>query len=858
MTVEETIKRVTKPPFRRRRKAGRPPLLRPGVRLRDVVQLGRLKEGRPFEGAFVGRRRPLKRPLTPDEELERRAVPLEKVFGSILERVVYKEFQRRRLDFDFQSGLLGGRFELGGKVADFIVRWPGVSVIVRVQSFAFHSKWMDTVEDQEEKAELEATIDGVTGLPFIVLDLWEDRIRDKGRLEDWVERHLPPARATGGIDWAIYRPGMDEMPSQEEWNRFLIEWQQHKMNFDALDAAWRNLNTVGAMGEILPISTGVVAGQLVYGNHIIADPRPGIGHFNSIVDATDWSSAQEPAPSATNPFIVHFLGIFNETVVPASFVVLQGENRLQSIITIPSSPTTIDTRTTTNQFTADHQETYLSYWGFDGTGDYLSHADHADFDITGNLTVGGWFWIDVLDTNYQGLIMKDQNTIGTLAYRLYKNNSDPGSWLFEVADATTVDTATSSVTPTAGAWHFIVGRYQTSTEVQIDVDGTNSSTTTNIASAINNSPSFLGIGIRDDIGGTPMDLDGRCAAAFVVAGLLTDTQVANIRTATNGDMNNAAGYWASLSGQDVRGFWISPILNMLEDNGRNLSLNGNAVAVTDTISDWSSRTETQSGLIAVTDSAGLNSTSQGLQCWAGSASDTAYMSRTSISDLRQARLSFRYDPNSKTMATNDRYVLVQALDGSNTVFTAEIQDDGTNYEVRVTRYTDAAATASTAFYDLSDAENTIRIDWESAIDAGTDTGKLALFIGGTLQEELLNIDNDTLRIDTLRVGFVSGVDAGTEGSFFVDELTFDSVSGRRYVTSVDFNGVSNTGIFDCTIDASGLTENTNMVTCAIVRGSCDNIQVDDSIINVSNAGTGGSARLVNNNTNSSGRVRFGE
>ena len=852
MALKDTIRRVRKLPFRLRRKKKRRDLLRPGVRLKEVVKLGRLREQRPYEGAFILRRKRRVRPLTAQEELEKRAVPLEKVRGSILERVVYKELQRRRLEFDFQSGLLGGRFELGGKVADFIVRWTDTSVIIRIQSFAFHTKFIDTVEDQEEKAELEALRDPATGLPFTVFDLWEDVIRDRSRLEDWLDRHLPPHLADAGRGrFADIGVGVEDVPNREEWERFLVDWAAHKAEFDSLAAAWTNLNAMGASGEIMPLSVGVAAGQLVYGNHLIVDPRPNIGHFNLIEDASDWAEAQEPAPSATNPFIIHFLGIFQETVTPRDFVVLQGENQLQSIIQIPDSPSTIDTRSTTSVLTADHQETYDSYWGLDGTGDFLESPDHADFDISGDITIGGWFYFGATGARVD---MFNKNDAGVgWTYQLYKESGD------DIRFSISVDGAALNVVDTVGTitintWHYCIGRFDAGTEQSVFLDAEAVDDTSSIPASINTGAGTLKVGTR---GGGDGMLTGRVAGLFITADLLTDQEIIDIRTATNGDRNNAAAYWATLTSHDVRGFWISPILNMLEDNGRALTLNGDASATT-TSTDWSSRTETASGYISVSDDAGLNSTSQGLQCWVASASDTAYVSRTGLSDLRQTRLIFYFDPNTMTMATNDRFLLIQALDGSDTVFTAEIQDDGTNYEVRVTRYTDVAATASTSFYDLSDASNTIRIDWESSPADGSNAGKLALFIGGTLQEELLGIDNDLLEIDSLRVGFVSGVDAGTEeGVIYIDELTFDSFAGRRYEAAVDFNGVSNTGLFDCTIDANDITDNTNMITCIIARGSCDNIIVDDIHLQVANSGTGGSARIVDNNTNASGLIRWG-
>lgn len=71
---------------------------------------------------FTLRRRGVKRIRVGEDELEKRAVSEEAAGGvaTLPERIVYRELLRRRVTFDFQSSLLGGRLRLGGMVADFI------------------------------------------------------------------------------------------------------------------------------------------------------------------------------------------------------------------------------------------------------------------------------------------------------------------------------------------------------------------------------------------------------------------------------------------------------------------------------------------------------------------------------------------------------------------------------------------------------------------------------------------------------------------------------------------------------------------------------------------------------------------
>ena len=59
------------------------------------------------------------------------------------------------------------------------------------------------------------------------------------------------------------------------------------------------------------------------------------------------------------------------------------------------------------------------------------------------------------------------------------------------------------------------------------------------------------------------------------------------------------------------------------------------------------------------------------------------------------------------------------------------------------------------------------MDWR-AKTASANNGGLTLWIDGTQQFDLTGVDNDTRRIDRVRLGAVSGIDSRTSGTFFLD------------------------------------------------------------------------------------------
>ena len=118
-----------------------------------------------------------------EAELETRAVPLAEVFGTILERIVYKALRRLHIPFDFQSSVSGGRMEwgFGRQVADFWL-WT-LNLVIEVQGTYWHTAREQTGKDKARELALAAQ-------GKRMLTLWEDTIRNQTLLERWLQDHV--------------------------------------------------------------------------------------------------------------------------------------------------------------------------------------------------------------------------------------------------------------------------------------------------------------------------------------------------------------------------------------------------------------------------------------------------------------------------------------------------------------------------------------------------------------------------------------------------------------------------------------------------------------------------------------------
>lgn len=126
-------------------------------------------------------------------ELERRAVPIESVYGSVEERIVYKYLLSRRIPFDFQSSFMGGRKELGGVVADFVLH--DRPLIINPLGFIWHSGVANETRDAVQN-------DILYGFGYQVLMIWDYEVHQetvfRRIMSQWLDSPLPPVNGGPG------------------------------------------------------------------------------------------------------------------------------------------------------------------------------------------------------------------------------------------------------------------------------------------------------------------------------------------------------------------------------------------------------------------------------------------------------------------------------------------------------------------------------------------------------------------------------------------------------------------------------------------------------------------------------------
>ena len=192
---------------------------------------------------------------------------------------------------------------------------------------------------------------------------------------------------------------------------------------------------------------------------------------------------------------------------------------------------------------------------------------------------------------------------------------------------------------------------------------------------------------------------------------------------------------------------------------------------TGNLSAWTA--SANSGNLGVATGAALVG-SQGLQVTINSNTAT-YLTDDRPNREPRYRTRFYFDPNSIKMASgNSHYIFYGYVGTSTVVLRVQLQFTGSNYQLRTAFVNNSDTWTTSSWFTIADAPHFIELDWNAATAGGAKNGSLTLWIDGVQKASFTKGDNNTRRIDRVRLGSVSGIDSGTRGAYY-----FDAFESRR-------------------------------------------------------------------------------
>lgn len=124
------------------------------------------------------------------------------------------------------------------------------------------------------------------------------------------------------------------------------------------------------------------------------------------------------------------------------------------------------------------------------------------------------------------------------------------------------------------------------------------------------------------------------------------------------------------------------------------------------------------------------------------------------------------------MAEGDAHYLLVGYDAVTTtpklVLYVELRFTAGSYQIRLRQNDDSQTTRSTNWFTISNASHAIELDWSAATAVNANNGYLTLWIDGLQRATVTGLDNDTRRIDRIRLGVAGDLDTGTRGTYAID------------------------------------------------------------------------------------------
>ena len=136
------------------------------------------------------------------------------------------------------------------------------------------------------------------------------------------------------------------------------------------------------------------------------------------------------------------------------------------------------------------------------------------------------------------------------------------------------------------------------------------------------------------------------------------------------------------------------------------------------------------------------------------------------------RFGFGLDLNSLTMANGDSFRMIGDITSGGTDYRCNLTRTDPNYTISIGVHLDDASYLYTAAVTVPDSPVWIEIDMKRS--SGSNDGFVKIWVDtdvtGAVSAEQTGLDDDTRDYDGFVIGAINNIDAGTSGTFYIDEV----------------------------------------------------------------------------------------
>jgi len=190
-----------------------------------------------------------------------------------------------------------------------------------------------------------------------------------------------------------------------------------------------------------------------------------------------------------------------------------------------------------------------------------------------------------------------------------------------------------------------------------------------------------------------------------------------------------------------------------------------------TLSTWNPILSTTDGGDLSISAAAAQQSNYGLQALID---DTASIKALDASPAHETHYQarFYFNPNSLAMSSGNAHYIFEGVDTSDgaILFRLELIYENGIYKLRPRVINDTYSYILGNKQTITNNWHVVELEWKASSTQGANNGLLSLWIDNTLAQTIVNVDNDTQRLDQVKLGAVTGVDATTSGSMFFDHF----------------------------------------------------------------------------------------
>lgn len=193
------------------------------------------------------------------------------------------------------------------------------------------------------------------------------------------------------------------------------------------------------------------------------------------------------------------------------------------------------------------------------------------------------------------------------------------------------------------------------------------------------------------------------------------------------------------------------------------------------LSEWSSETDTEGDLNWAT-AAGMAGSAGGMSLYMDGDTTAMYCQhdQSSASTAGKARVRFYVNPKTITMGSDTEHEILDLYNSSWAVIAkVYLYWYASVYYIRLRYYNDAGSGSYSGYHAITtDAEHYCEIYLVKATGAGANNGSAEIWIDSVSKFSVATIDNDVLLASWkyTQGGACGGVDAGTSGTYYLDEF----------------------------------------------------------------------------------------